>query len=157
VNAVNWNGKEVELYLKEKQYIDTAIVPLLPVGLEDNMKTFAAQGEFISLLSMHLEHQFKGRLMLFPAFTYLKSEEMDAAERRLGEWRSSMKDSGFQYVFFLTSDSDWKFSDAELERALMWVPSIPLDNLEEKYKHSIMEDQVKQLLNVIVKKWQSEG
>ncbi|WP_421379214.1 YpiF family protein [Bacillus salacetis] len=154
---MNWNGKEVELYLKEKKYIDTAIIPLLPVGLEEEMKTFAGQGEFISLLSMHLEHQFKGRLMLFPAFTYLKTEEKVSAEKRLSEWRTAMKDSGFKYVFFLTSDSDWRFNDQELERSLMWIPSIPLDSMDEKYKHSIMEDQVKQLLNVIVKKWQVES
>ena len=152
---MNWNGKEIELYLKEKKFIDTAIVPLLPVGFGEDMKTFAAQGEFISLLSMHLEHQFKGRLLLFPGFTYLKSEDKASAEKRLSEWRNEMKESGFQYVFFLTSDSDWKFSDEELDRSLMWLPSIPLDNLDEKYKHSIMEDQVKQLLNVIVKKWQT--
>jgi len=30
---MNWNGKDVELYLKEKQFIDTAIVPLIPVSL----------------------------------------------------------------------------------------------------------------------------
>ncbi|MGD6966806.1 DUF2487 family protein [Rossellomorea vietnamensis] len=154
---MNWNGKEVETYLKEKKYIDTAIIPLLPLGFGEDMKTSAAQGEFISLLAMHLEHQFKGRLMLFPSFTYLKTEEEGSAEKRLQEWRSSMIDSGFQYVFFLTSDSDWRFASDELERSLMWLPSIPLDNMDEKYKHSIMEDQVKQLLNVIVKKWQSEG
>jgi hypothetical protein len=154
---LNWIGKEVEIYLKEKKYIDTAIIPLLPIGFEEEMKTFAGQGEFISLLSMHLEHQFKGRLMLFPAFTYLKSEDKSSQEKRLDDWRTQMKDSGFKYVFFLTSDSDWRFSDNELERSLMWIPSIPLDNMDEKYKHSIMEDQVKQLLNVIVKKWQTEA
>jgi hypothetical protein len=154
---VNWNGKEVELYMKEKQYIDTAVIPLLPIGFEEAMKTFAAQGEFISLLSMHLEHQFKGRLMLFPAFTYLNSEDKEMAEKRLDDWKSAMRDAGFKYVFFLTSDSDWRFSNEELERSLMWLPSIPLDTMDEKYKHSIMEDQVKQLLNVIVKKWQVEA
>ncbi|WP_240189902.1 DUF2487 family protein [Bacillus sp. P14.5] len=97
---MNWNGKEVETYMKEKKYIDTAIIPLLPLGFEEEMKTSAAQGEFISLLSMHLEHQFKGRLMLFPAFTYLKSEEKGAAEKRLRGWKAAMGDSGFQYVFF---------------------------------------------------------
>ncbi|MGM0845952.1 MAG: YpiF family protein [Bacillota bacterium] len=154
---MNWNGKEVETYMKEKKYIDTAIIPLLPVGFQEEMKSFAAQGEFISLLSMHLEHQFKGRLMLFPPFTYLNSEEKGSAEKRLEEWREAMIDSGFQYVFFLTSDSDWRFSSELLQRSLMWLPSIPLDNMDEKYKHSIMDDQVKQLLNVIVKKWQVEG
>ncbi|RIW33140.1 DUF2487 family protein [Bacillus salacetis] len=154
---MNWNSKEADLYLKEKKFIDTAVIPLLPVGFEQDMRTFAAQGEFISLLSMHLEHQFKGRLMLFPAFTYLNTEEKTIAEKRLDDWKSAMKNAGFKYVFFLTSDSDWRFSSEELERSLMWLPSIPLDNMDEKYKHSIMEDQVKQLLNVIVKKWQAEA
>ncbi|PTY84022.1 hypothetical protein B5V90_16235 [Heyndrickxia sporothermodurans] len=27
--------------------------------------------------------------------------------------------------------------------------------MDEQYKHSIMEDQVKQLINIIVQKWQT--
>ncbi|WP_283955948.1 DUF2487 family protein [Heyndrickxia sporothermodurans] len=37
----------------------------------------------------------------------------------------------------------------------MWLPSVPLEHMDEQYKHSIMEDQVKQLINIIVQKWQT--
>ena len=60
-------------------------------------------------------------------------------------------------TFFLTSDSDGKRSRINSVIGLIWVPSIPLENLDEQYKHSIMEDQVKQLLNVIVQKWQKNS
>ncbi|MCP3738742.1 YpiF family protein [Rossellomorea sp. BNER] len=151
---MNWNAKDIEMYLKEKQYIDTAVVPLLPVDFDDGMKRAAAQGEFITLLTSHLEHQFKGRILLYPPFTYLKENSGSSDAERLLNWTNRIKENETKYVFYLTSDSDWKKQGDTIEDSLIWIPSIPLENLDEQYKHSIMEDQVKQLLNVIVQKWQ---
>ncbi|MBM7584338.1 hypothetical protein JOC86_000875 [Bacillus pakistanensis] len=151
---MNWNAKDIEMYLKEKQYIDTAVIPLLPIDFNEGMKAAAAQGEFITLLTSHLEHQFKGRILLYPSFTYLKGTYGSNDAERLLDWTNSIKENGTKHVFYLTSDSDWKNKGHTIEDSLIWIPSIPLENLDEQYKHSIMEDQVKQLLNVIVQKWQ---
>ncbi|WP_433742831.1 YpiF family protein [Falsibacillus pallidus] len=156
---MNWNAKDVEVYLKEKKFVDTAVVPLIPISFGDDMKQAANQGEFIELLSLHLERQFKGRMMFMPAFSYLRDEKGNP-KGRLGDLidlESSLKESGFTYVFHLTSDPAWNTHEKDLNGAVVWLPSVPLEHMDEPYKHSIMEDQVNQLLKVIVQKWQDMG
>ncbi|MGE8204321.1 YpiF family protein [Heyndrickxia sp. NPDC080065] len=151
---MNWNGKDVEVYLKEQQFIDTAVVPLLPISFGTEMKQAASQGEFIDLLSMHLERQFKGRMMLFPALTYLTSISNEQKMDMLQSWEVKLKESGFTHIFYLTSDSIWR-EQGEIAKQVIWLPSVPLEHMDEQYKHSILEDQVKQLINIIVQQWQT--
>ncbi|GIN85674.1 hypothetical protein J6TS2_20600 [Heyndrickxia sporothermodurans] len=151
---MNWNGKDVELYLKEQQFIDTVVVPLLPISFGTEMKQAASQGEFIDLLCMHLERQFKGRMLLFPAFTYLTNLDHDQKLDILQSWEVKLKESGFSHIFYLTSDSSWRDQD-KVKDQVIWLPSVPLEHMEEQYKHSIIEDQVKQLINIIVQQWQT--
>jgi hypothetical protein len=42
-----------------------------------------------------------------------------------------------------------------LEGGLIWLPSLPLEHMDENYRNSILDDQVKQLLNLFVQKWQN--
>lgn len=151
---MNWNGKDVEVYLKEQQFIDTVVVPLLPISFGTEMKQAASQGEFINLLSMHLERQFKGRMLLFPAFTYLTGTDNESLIDRLQSWEVKLKESGFSHIFYLTSDSYWR-SEEKIKNQVIWLPSVPLEHMDEEYKHSILEDQVKQLINIIVQQWQT--
>lgn len=148
---LKWNVKDIELFIREKEYVDTALIPVLPVEFESNMKRAAEQGEFIQLLSMHLERQFKGRLVLFPAFTYLR--ESEAEWDLLSSWRTRAKEGGFAHVFFLTADKRWSSLGEEKLGSFFYVPSIPLEHMEEKYKHAAMEDQLKTLIPKMIKNW----
>lgn len=154
---MNWNVKDIEVFEAEKAYIDTAVIPIVPVDFGEDIRVSAAQAEFINLLTFHLERQFKGRMMMTPAFTYKMSSMNNGEVPRLSEWAEELSASGVKHIFYLTADSQWKKVEDELHDRLIWVPSIPLENLDEQYKHSIMEDQVKQLLNVIVQKWQKNS
>lgn len=154
---MNWNVKDIEVFEAEKAYIDTAVIPVIPVDFGKDIRVSAAQSEFINLLTLHLERQFKGRMMMTPSFTYRMSSLMESEISRLSQWAEELSNSGVKHIFFLTSDSGWKKVEDQLGDRLIWVPSIPLENLDEQYKHSIMEDQVKQLLNVIVQKWQKNS
>ncbi|MGG1631300.1 YpiF family protein [Rossellomorea sp. NRS-1567] len=154
---MNWNVKDIEVFESEKEYIDTAVIPIVPVDFGKDIKVSAAQSEFISLLTFHLERQFKGRMIMPPPFTYSMSTSRESEVSRLTQWAGELSAGGVKHTFFLTSDSEWKKVEEELNDRLIWVPSIPLEHLDEQYKHSIMEDQVKQLLNVIVQKWQKNS
>ena len=39
----------------------------------------------------------------------------------------------------------------------IWIPSIPLEHLEDTYKDSIIESQVKQILNIFIKTWKRKN
>ncbi|TMU86768.1 DUF2487 family protein [Bacillus sp. BHET2] len=152
-----WNVKDIEVFEAEKAYIDTAVIPVVPVDFGKDIRVSAAQSEFINLLTLHLERQFKGRMMMTPTFTYRLSESREDGASMLSRWAEELSESGVKHIFYLTSDSGWKQVEEMLGDRLIWVPSIPLENLDDQYKHSIMEDQVKQLLNVIVQKWQKNS
>ena len=74
---LKWIVKDVEQFEQAREYVDTGIIPLLSISAAKEMKTVVEQGEFIELLSMELEREYKGRVLLLPAFTYLvESQKM---------------------------------------------------------------------------------
>ncbi|MCA1039816.1 YpiF family protein [Bacillus infantis] len=153
---MKWIPQDIEMYLKSKEYVDTAVIPLLPVTFTEDMKQAASMAEFVTLLSYQMERQFKGRLMMLPGFSYLKSDS--GLYEHLGElkkWESAVLESGFKHVFYLTSDSGWKMAEGELGGSLLWLPSLPLEHMDDTYRNSVLEDQVKQLMNLLVQKWQA--
>lgn len=152
---MKWVSQDIEMFLKEKQYVDTAVLPLLPVSFGDDIKQSVAMTEFISLLSVQLERQFRGRLIMLPGYAYLKSAGEESMISGLGEWEAELKAQGFKHIFLLTSDSMWKSLENRLEGGLIWLPSLPLEHMDENYRNSILDDQVKQLLNLFVQKWQN--
>ncbi|MBS4217313.1 YpiF family protein [Bacillus sp. FJAT-49711] len=152
---MNWSSKDITLFNAEREYIDTAVIPLMHVALDDGIKRAAEQGEFIQLLSVHLERQFKGRILVLPPFTYFK--EPDYKRDELIDWSKRAKEAGFSYVFYLTSDPKWKALNKDLLGSLIYIPSIPLENMDEHYKHSVIDNQLKSLIEDIIKAWQIEN
>ncbi|MCM3713579.1 YpiF family protein [Halalkalibacter oceani] len=151
---MKWQTKEMDTYLQAKEYVDTALIPLVPISWKDDVKSTVAMGEFISMITHEVERQFHGRVVHFPSFTYLKAEEMTARLERLESWITELKAGGVTHFIFLTSDGEWKTSESEIEGLLTWLPTIPLEHLEESYKREIIADQLKQLIPILTKKWQ---
>lgn len=147
---MEWKAKDIDVFIKEKDYIDTAVVPLIPVTGGTAMKQAAEKAEFTQLLSLYLERQFKGRMLLFPPCSYFLGENPDSNLDLLNKWEANLKEAGFQYIFFLTSDKDWE----GMSSSVLFVPSVPFEHMEEQYKQSIMEEQLKKLMIEIAKNWQ---
>ncbi|MDQ0197520.1 YpiF family protein [Neobacillus ginsengisoli] len=150
---MKWIPQEIETYLNAKEYVDTAVVPLYSVSFGDEMKQSAAMAEFITLLTHHLERQFTGRLLLIPPYTYLKNEKSEIVINDLKKWEENIERSEFKHIFYITCESDWKIHEDKLAGSLIWIPSIPLENMKESQKMSIIDSQVKQLLELFTRKW----
>ncbi|UII54627.1 YpiF family protein [Cytobacillus spongiae] len=153
---MKWISEDIDMYLKSREYVDTIVLPLLPISLGEDMKSSVSMTEFISLLTNQLERQFRGRLIMLPGFSYLKNDSSEKNFLDLKIWEKEFKEKGFQHVFYVTSDSYWRTKETELEGSLIWLPSLPLENMDQNYKVSILEDQVKQLLNIFVQKWNQQ-
>ena len=152
---MKWISQDIDRFLQSKEYVDTAVLPLLPVSLGSDMKQSASMSEFISLLNVQLERQFRGRVMMLPGYSYLKSASVDKLSEDIKFWENELFANGFKHVFHVTSDSSWKAMEEQLDGGLIWLPSIPLEHMEERNRNSILEDQVKQLLNLFMQKWQN--
>ncbi len=152
---MKWQAKEIDVYLQAKEYVDTAIIPLIPISWGDDIKSTVQMGEFITFISDELERQFKGRVFQFPPYTYLKSEKPEERLLKMNELHEHLKSNGFYHIIYLTSDVDWKQIEAKLNDTLLWVPSIPLEHLDEKYRMETLSNQIKQMIPILTNKWQN--
>lgn len=153
---MKWQAKEMDTYLQSKEYVDTAIIPLIPVSWQSDVKSTVAMGEFISIITLEVEKQFQGRVIHFPPFTYVKSEDLATRVARLQKWIVELMSGGIVHIIFLTSDGEWKISEQELEGMLIWLPTIPLEHMETSYKRDVIADQLKQLIPIMTNKWQNK-
>lgn len=148
---MKWVAADVEMYQKAAEYVDTAIVPLLPVSFGEDMKQNASMAEFTGILTSQLEKQFRGRIFLLPDFVYIKEDEgsLDA----LKNWENSLLDKQFNHIFYVTSDSRWRQREKDLKGNVLWMPSLSMDQMQDQQKVAIVDDQVKQLLSLFTEKW----
>ena len=151
---MKWTSKDISQYVQAKEYIDTVIIPLMPISFGDNIKTIASHGEYIHILSYELERQFKGRVILLPPFTYVEKDQAEKKVEQLNNLSLHIKENNIKHVFLMTSDSSWNQQAQQLEGKLVWLPAIPLEDMEEKYKQKIIQDQMNQLLPMFIQKWQ---
>ncbi|MDR0124998.1 YpiF family protein [Bacillus zhangzhouensis] len=145
---MKFQAEDADRFLQSKDYIDTAIIPL--VGINANqIKQTVSLGEFTILVAEELERQLKGRVFLFPSHTYLevndrKQEDILAVKQSLQEH--------FQHVVFITSDHNWK-EHSEISESLFLLKPVPLEHLKVELKQKIIQDSVEQILNFLLQKW----
>jgi hypothetical protein len=153
---MKWSPQDMDMFIKAREYIDTVVIPLYPISFGDDAKQTANMVEFITLLTNQLEKQFKGRLILLPGYTYLKEQDPNKWVSDLKHWENALEKEEFKHVFYVTSDIDWKMHENQFAGSLLWLPALPLDQMDEKSKNSIIEDQIKQLINLFVARWHVE-
>ncbi|MEH7117883.1 YpiF family protein [Neobacillus vireti] len=150
---MKWIPQEVETYLSAKEYVDTAVIPVYSLSFGEEMKQSAAAFEFISLLTGYLEKQFTGRILLFPPYTYLKSEHIENVVSGLSKWEETVVQNEFKHIFYITSELDLRMFENKVDGSLIWLPSLPLGNMNEPQKIEVVESQAKQLLSIFTQKW----
>ncbi|WP_301108911.1 DUF2487 family protein [Sporosarcina sp.] len=146
---MNWVPKDVDTYINQKEYIDTVVVPLIAVDTKpETMKNSASSSEFLMNLSKFIEKQFKGRMMFLPPVSYTQSTNIQQLADTLSE---DLKQSSFPHVFYLTTDPKW--TSVSTDEKVIWLPSIPLETMDDHLRQTIMEDQLRQVLTHFMEKW----
>ena len=142
-------GKDMDQYFAQQEYIDTAVVPLVELNLAaSGFKQSAGASEYLQTLTALLEKQFKGRVLLFPPVAYAS----EAQRNRLAEELvKELEKTNFKHVFYLTTDAEWRAVE-ELKNVL-WLPAIPIENMDQSFKKTVMEDQLRQVLPLFLKEW----
>ncbi|QXJ46793.1 YpiF family protein [Bacillus altitudinis] len=145
---MKFQAEDAYLFLQSKDYIDTAIIPLVGINAS-HIKQTVSLGEFTMLVAEDLERQLKGRVFLFPPYTYLevnnrKQEDILALKQSLQEH--------FQHVVFITSDNKWK-EQLEVSESAFILQSVPLEHLKVNLKQKVIQDSVEQILNFLLQKW----
>ena len=142
-------GKDMDQYLNQHEYVDTAVVPLLELNLGPaSLKMSAGASEYLQSLTTLLEKQFKGRIMLFPPVSYSSGSDRTRLAKEIS---SEMDKADFKHVFYMTTDAEWRSS--EQLKNVLWLPAIPTEHMDRNFKQSVMEDQLRQVLPLFLKEW----
>lgn len=146
-----FNVKDIEQFQSQKQFIDTAIVPLLSLEFaDDRSRQSSSAAEFLMSLTAFIEQQFKGRLFVTPPVSYTPSVKDAIRPEMIQE---DLQSAGFKHIFFMTCDHHWSTIEGELE--VIWLPAIPLESMDKKVKQRILEDQLKQVIPTFTSAWTS--
>ncbi|WP_341302311.1 YpiF family protein [Lysinibacillus sp. FSL H8-0500] len=144
-----FNASDVTAFMAQKDFIDTAIVPLVSIDLAaEKMKQSGAEADFIMSLTSFIEKQFKGRLLVMPPFSYMPSLKYDDLPQRL---EVQLHNAGFKHVFFITCDHFWISGGDSVN--MIWLPAIPLESMDANVKKKILEDQLRQVIPLLSTKW----
>jgi hypothetical protein len=149
MSFMHFTGKDMDQYVQQKEYVDTAVVPLVQLDLSTGgLKPSASASDYLQSLTNLLEKQFKGRILLFPPLSYSKKSDRS---RIAAEISGELSNTAFKHVFYVTTDPEWR----SLEGAgnVIWLPAIPTENMDQSFKLSVMEDQLRQVLPVFIKEW----
>ncbi|HHT7226791.1 TPA: YpiF family protein [Bacillus cereus] len=149
---LKWIVKDVEQFEQAREYVDTGVIPLLSISAAKEMKMVVEQGEFIELLSMELEREYKGRVLLLPAFTYLVESQKNE-KGRLQEWTNHLRSEGFKHIAYVTSDFSWKEDIQELQGDLFWFPSLSLEQFSDQAKREVIHAHIKNIMVMLEDKW----
>jgi len=152
---VRWTAQDFSTFTLSKEYIDTVLIPMVPISFDERGKDAANGSEFIQMIAVEIERQFKGRILLLPSFVYFLNFSDQDKKMLLTKWHHELTKKSFKHLFFISSDQSWKSIVEELKGELIWIPSIPLEHLDGTNKMAIIDNQVKQLLNLFVEKWQA--
>ncbi|MET3696105.1 uncharacterized protein DUF2487 [Bacillus oleivorans] len=152
---MQWNAKDLSSFKEVREYIDTAIIPLLPISLKkDDLVQTGSMVELTTHVTRSIQTQFTGRTLLFPPYTYFRQEDFAKKSIRLKEWEQTIEKERFKHIFYFTSDLDWKQYETGQSNECFILPMVPLESMEEQFKRSMVDDQVKHFIPLIVQKWQ---
>ncbi|SFE45962.1 Protein of unknown function [Lentibacillus persicus] len=153
--TMKWVKHDLQHYVQEKEYIDTIIIPLLPFQLsnESNLEKDALQNELLSVFNRELEKELTGRVLLAPDYHYLASADKQVELERLDTWVNDIQTQPFPFVFFITSDAEWKKIEQKLGGNLLWLPFIATESMKPSEVQSAVRTQVKEVTGLIRSYW----
>lgn len=155
---MKWLAEDIEVFQREKEYIDTVLLPLVPIQWGEDMGSVVREGRFSLLLSEQLERELKGRVILSPAFTYLKANSFEDTMRQLETWLSEIQRAGVKTIVTLTSDVDWKINLSENQTEgvrHIWLPAVPLEHMTPQSQLDFLDEMVGSVLKQVAEVWQT--
>ncbi|MBO8170727.1 MAG: DUF2487 family protein [Bacillaceae bacterium] len=106
---MRWNPDDIESFIEAKEYIDTVIIPVHTLRLQEMNKEQVQKIRKLEDICLYIENQLKGRVLLLPpVFQYLASNSEDYAEVFQRFLVHSVQDGGdaFKHMLFVTEDDE---------------------------------------------------
>lgn len=138
-----FNHEDIKTLHLEKDYIDTAIVPVIEVDYTNNYLKIADELEMLQVVLMNLEAQFKGRLLLLPTIQQLKGQTPvhEVIEIQLRSF-------GFKTILFVGPNQSIS-ENIHFQK----INIMPLSSMDDSMKQEFVQENVKLLMKSIIFEW----
>ncbi|WAA13753.1 DUF2487 family protein [Fervidibacillus halotolerans] len=153
---MRWTAEEAVVYLQSKEYIDTALIPIISISFDQKGIDSGNDNEWIQRISMEIEKQFKGRILLLPPLSYATSFQKEQRKNWFRLWVESLNNNVFKHLLFIGTEDLWVSVAEEFDCKYFRIPSVPLRHLDDPYKWTMVQNQVKKLLPQIVEMWHND-
>ncbi|MET3682329.1 hypothetical protein ABID56_000408 [Alkalibacillus flavidus] len=155
---MKWIYNDIDQYVQAKEYIDTAVMALVPFAFDDDesLKKYAFQSEAMYILMSQIEKQYKGRVLLLPVYHYPKQNTLESETERLNNMIDQMHEQQpFQHTLLFTFDNKWRKQQRHLNAELIWLPAPTEGDLNQVETQQILQSQANELQTLIQDQWQS--
>jgi len=152
---MRWTKASAAQYITAQAYVDTLLIPLIPIALENTqeIERSAGQHEALQFFAGEMEKELAGRIMLAPAYTYLKQPDMANERMRLTSWLKTFEQQSFRHFFLLTYDPAWRKEAAHLDGELIWMPYTAFQSLPPTELQHAIRGQVKEVMELMCTAW----
>jgi hypothetical protein len=147
---MKWDLVSVEKYISAKEYIDTAIVPLITIELGPNMKEYVLEAEVLTGVVEYIEEQLMGRVLLFPPFSYIKQEEVQVLSA-INHFTEYLESNDFENVVWVTYDTSMKTVFEELKGKVVYIDEKPSMDGQNKVQYRKIGER---MLPSFIKFWE---
>ncbi|CAD2075632.1 DUF2487 family protein [Phocicoccus pinnipedialis] len=140
-----YTKNDLNVIKDEIEFIDTAIIPVVDIDMDNLSMNRAEHIEFIQLIIMMLEKQLKGRLLITPLFTVVGE---DASQVEV--FNNQLKEYGFKNTIVLS------FRELSLEGIpVIKINHVPISDMDKDILESMVKDEMTIVLKEIIRIWNS--
>lgn len=153
---MKWKKAELEKYVQAKEYVDTILLPLIPIqmGNDEESEKNSFQSEIINIFANEIEKELSGRVMLAPNYNFLKTADKSIEAKRINFWIQDMQEQPFEHITLLTFDPSWKKHEKDINGSLLWIPGIQSGDIRSKEMQEFVRNQVAQITEIIRSSWE---
>jgi hypothetical protein len=141
----------IDRYIDAKEYIDTAILPVIRLDLSESMKNSLQQSTALLTLLTYIEEQLQGRVMLLPMLTYIEKDS-GMLSIQITEYTDYIKKHGFEHVVIASFEEIYenKIISFSAEQLIL---SKYVDEISELNEGAIRQ-KGEDMLSVFMNLWQ---
>lgn len=149
---MKWELETIDQYVQAREYIDTALVPLIRIEAGESIAGATEAAHFTLAVATAIEAQLKGRILLFPAFSFVQEYSDELLASALNTYAEHVKQSHLKNVVFLTQSS-W-VQERELSNIAGDILKVSEDRVlnEEDPQAAVLQESEK-LVKLFIQIW----
>lgn len=141
---MNWTERDIRISIEQKEYIDTALIPISIVSWGERAIEHSNMRDYLSKLCRLIEREYRGRIILFPILSFPINYQI---EIMMSSIENQLIDEGIKQIYYLTCEWEVNLHN------LICVPQIPIQEMDDKNQLIILQSQKELIIKRMKNGW----